>query len=135
MTSKLYDHFEVDKSDTEDAKSYIALDSRTNFDHVFRPLLLQWPRLHTAGLQAFFRLWKATGAEIDDFEKVEDLVRILIEQVVGQAPRTKDVREVEEELAEMDLKRLRELQMESLQLTYEDAWVHHLGCVLSLSLW
>lgn len=131
MTLILYDHFEVDKSDIEDAKSYLALDSRANFDHVFRPLLLQWSRLHTAGLQAFFRLWKSTGAQIDDFEKVEDLVRILIEHVVGQASHTKDIRRVEEELSEVDHLRLRELQMELLERTYENAWGHHLRCVLS----
>ncbi|KAI9806665.1 MAG: hypothetical protein M1825_006122 [Sarcosagium campestre] len=126
VTLVLYEHFEVDKSDLEDAKSYLALDSRTNFDRIFRPLLLQWTRLHSGGLQALFRLWKVTGARIDDFDKIVDLVRILIEQVVGQAPRTKDVREVEIEVAEFEYRRLRELQMELLELTYEDAWGHHL---------
>jgi hypothetical protein len=38
----------------------------------------------------------------------------------------KDVKDVEEDLAEFELKRLRELQMEVLELTYEDAWGHHL---------
>ena len=56
-------------------------------------------------------------------------MRILIEQVVGQAPRTRDVKDVEEELAEFDIRRLRDLQMELLELTYEDAWGHHLRYV------
>jgi len=97
-----------------------------NYDKIFRPLLLQWSRLHTASLQSFFRLWKATGAEQDDFDKVAELVRILIEQVVGQASRTKDVQDVEEELSEFDYGRLRELQMELLELTFEDEWGQHL---------
>lgn len=126
VTSILYDHFDVDKSDTDDAKSYLALDARTNFDKLFRPLLLQWSRLHTGSLRAFFRIWKSTGAEVDDFDKVMDLVRILVEQVIGQAPRTKDVRTVEDELASFEYQRLRELQMELLELTYEAAWGHHL---------
>jgi len=126
VTSILYEHFEVDKSDMEDAKSYLALESRSHFDKLFKPLLLQWSRLHTAGLQAFFRLWKATGAELEDFMKIVELVRILVESVVGGASRTKDVQEVEEELAEFEYQRLRELQMELLELTYEDAWGHHL---------
>ena len=126
ITSILYEHFEVDKSDMEDAKSYLALESRSNFDKLFKPLLLQWSRLHTAGLQAFFRLWKATGAEQEDFMKVVELVRILIESVVGGASRTKDVQDVEDELADFEYQRLRELQMELLELTYEDAWGHHL---------
>jgi len=126
VTAILYEHFDVDKSDVEDARNYLVLDGMKNYDKIFRPLLLQWTKLHTAGLQAFFRLWKATGAEQDDFDKVAELVRILIEQVVGQASRTKEVQEVEEDLAEFDYTRLRELQMELLELTFEDQWGPHL---------
>lgn len=123
VTMILYDHFEVDKSDLEDPR---ALDNSKNNDRLFRPLLLQWSRLHTAGLHAFFRMWKATGAERDDFDKVAELARILIEQVVGQASRTKDVLEVEDDLQEYDCGRLRELQMELLELSFEDQWGQHL---------
>jgi engulfment and cell motility protein 1 len=126
VTAILYEHFEVDKSDVEDAKSYLVLDGMKNYDKIFRPLLLQWSRLHTASLQSFFRLWKSTGAEQDDFDKVAELIRILIEQVVGEASRTKDVQDVEEELSEFDYGRLRELQMELLELTFEDEWGQHL---------
>ncbi|KAH6670689.1 ELMO/CED-12 family-domain-containing protein [Halenospora varia] len=122
----LYEHFEVEKSDVEDAKSYLILEGMKNYDKIFRPLLLQWSRLHTASLQVFFKLWKATGAEQEDFDKVAELVRILIEQVVGQSSRTKDVQEVEEELLEFEYQRLRELQMELLELTFEDEWGQHL---------
>lgn len=126
VTMILYEHFEVDKSDLEDARGYQALDNIKNNDKLFSPLLLQWSRLHTAGLHAFFRMWKATGAERDDFEKVAELVRILVEQVVGQASRTKDVLEVEDDLQEYDCGRLRELQMELLELSFEDQWGQHL---------
>ena len=125
-TTILYEHFEVEKSDLEDAKSYLALESRTNFDKVFKPLLLHWSRLHVAGLHAFFRLWKSTGAEQEDFLKILEMVKILIESVVGGASRTKDVQDVEEELAAFEYQRLRELQMELLELTYEDVWGQHL---------
>ena len=125
-TAILYEHFEVDKSDLEDAKSYLVLESRTSFDKVFKPLLLHWSRLHVASLHAFFRLWKATGAEQEDFLKILELVRILVESVVGGAPRTKDIHEVEEELTEFEYQRLRSLQMELLELTYEDVWGQHL---------
>jgi hypothetical protein len=72
------------------------------------------------------RLWKATAAELEDLDKLVELVRILIESVVGGASRTKDVQDVEEDLANFEYHRLRELQMELLELTYEDAWGHHL---------
>ncbi|KAK2759038.1 hypothetical protein FQN54_003137 [Arachnomyces sp. PD_36] len=126
VTSILYEHFEVEKSDTEDAKSYLVLESRSNFDKIFKPPLLHWSKLHVAGLHAFFRLWKATGAADEDLPKIVELVRILIESVVGGASRTKDVQEIEEEMGEFEYQRLRELQMELLELTYEDAWGQHL---------
>jgi engulfment/cell motility protein 1 len=129
VTSILYEHFEVDKIDDTDSHRYISNESRTHFDRAFKPLLLHWSRLHTSGLNAFIRLWKASGALSDDFEKIEELVRILIEQVVGQAPRTKEIKDTEEELIEFEIRRLRELQMELLELTYEDAWGHHLRYV------
>ncbi len=126
VTMILYEHFEVDKTDLEDLRGYQGLDSAKVNEKLFHPLLLQWSRLHTAGLQAYFRLWKSTGAGRDDFEKVSELVRILIEQVVGQAARTKDVLDVEDDLQEYDCGRLRELQMELLELSFEDQWGQHL---------
>ncbi|KAF2187025.1 hypothetical protein K469DRAFT_571400 [Zopfia rhizophila CBS 207.26] len=126
VTSILYEHFEVDKSDEGEPQRYVALESRSNFDRAFKPLLLHWSRLHTSGLNAFIRLWKAAGAQAEDFVKIEELIRILIEQIVGQAPRIKEIKDIEEELAEFEIQRLRELQMELLELTYEDAWGHHL---------
>lgn len=126
VTHVLYQHFEIDKCELDDSKTYAVLESRTNMDKAFKPLLLHWSRLHTAGLNAFLRLWKSTGAETDDFDKVAELVHILVEKVVGQAPRTMDISDVETSLADMDCQRLRELQMENIELTYEDAWGHHL---------
>lgn len=127
LTAILFEHFEVETMEQEDSRSYLALESRTNFEKVFKPLLLHWSRLHVAGLHVFFRLWKATGAEEDDFMKIVELVRILIESVVGGADRTQSVEDIEAELASFAYKRLRELQMELLDLTYEDVWGEHLA--------
>jgi engulfment/cell motility protein 1 len=126
VTAILYEHFEVEKSDMDDTKTYLISESRSGFDKLFQPLLLHWTRLHVAGLQAFFRLWKATAAEEEDLDKIIELVRILIESVVGGAARIKDVQDVEEEFADFEYHRLRGLQMELLELTYEDAWGQHL---------
>ncbi|KAH7170609.1 ELMO/CED-12 family-domain-containing protein [Dactylonectria macrodidyma] len=125
VTMVLYEHFEVDKADLEDTKGYQVTESKDH-DRLFRPLLLQWSRLHTAALHAFFRVWKVTGAEHDDLEKVVELVRILVDQVVGGATRTKDVLEVEEEIQEFDVGRLRELQMDLLEMSFEGTWGQHL---------
>ena len=129
VTLILFEHFEVEKADVDDAKFQLSFESRLNFDRVFKPLILQWPLLHGAGLQAFFRLWHVTGAEIEDFTKIADLVRILLEVVVGRAARVSDVHGVETEIKQFESERLRRLQMELLELTYEDHWGQHLGQV------
>ncbi|KAI1382137.1 ELMO/CED-12 family-domain-containing protein [Hypoxylon crocopeplum] len=125
VTLILYEHFDCDKSEMEDLRGYQLSDGKQQ-DKLFRPLLLQWSRLHTASLNAFFKLWKSTGAEQDDFEKVAELVRILVDQVIGQAGRSKDILEVEEDLVEYDFGRLRELQMELLEISFDDQWGQHL---------
>ena len=127
VTSILCEHFEVEKADVDDAKFQLSFESRTKFDKVFKPLILQWSLLHTAGLQAFFRLWQTTGAETEDFMKIADLVRILLEALIGGATRVSDVHEVETEVQQFELARLRHLQMEVLGMTYEHHWVHHLS--------
>ncbi|CAJ0553557.1 Ff.00g120690.m01.CDS01 [Fusarium sp. VM40] len=125
VTMILYDHFDVDRTDLDDVRGYQLLESKDH-DRLFRPLLLQWSRLHTAGLHAFFRVWKATGAETDDFEKVAELIRILVDHVVGGARRTKDLAEVEEEMQEYDVPRLRDQQMGLLEMSFENTWGQHL---------
>ncbi|KAI2635273.1 ELMO/CED-12 family-domain-containing protein [Xylaria nigripes] len=122
ITLTLFEHFECGKSDLEDTRALFQLVDAEQQDRLFRPLLLQWSRLHTAGLQTFFRLWQDTGAEQNDFDKVVELIRILIEQVVGMARRQKDLVEVEEELLEYELSRLREVQMNLLATSFEDEW-------------
>ncbi|KAJ3468928.1 hypothetical protein FSOLCH5_002783 [Fusarium solani] len=125
VTMILYDHFDIDKTDLDDVRGYQLLEAKDH-DRLFRPLLLQWSRLHTAGLHAFFRVWKVTGAEQEDIDKVAELVRILVDQVVGGATRTKDVMEMEEEMQEYDISRLRDQQMELLEMSFEATWGQHL---------
>ncbi|KAL9102835.1 MAG: hypothetical protein Q9163_002050 [Psora crenata] len=127
VTAILLGHFDVEKADVDDAKYNLAFESKNNIDKVFKPVLLQWSVLHTAGLQAFFRLWQTTNAETDDFGKIFDLVSILLEAVLSGTTRTKQVQEVESEIAGYELSRLRQLQMELLEMTYEETWGQHLG--------
>jgi len=75
---------------------------------------------------AFIRLWEKSGAESQDFFKIEELVRILVEHVVGLAGRQDDVIDIELRMKEYELSELRSLQMELLELTHEDTWSMHL---------
>ena len=126
VTSILFDHFEIDQATVDLDSQYGAIESRSNLDKLFKPLLLQWARLHTAGVQAFVRLWATSGARAEDYMKIEELTRILLEEVVGLAPITRDITEVENSIATYELGRLREDQMGLLELTHEEAWGHHL---------
>lgn len=126
VTTILYGHFKIAFADVEDTKASLVLDGMRNYDSIFRPLLLQWARLHLAGLHSFFRLWKLTGAQLEDFDKIAALVNLLIEQVAGLAPRTKDIADVEEDIADFEYTRLRELQMEILDVHFEEQWGPHL---------
>ncbi|KAK5087865.1 hypothetical protein LTR05_002080 [Lithohypha guttulata] len=126
VTAMLFEHFEVDKPEENEPKVFLALENKANYERLFRPLLLHWSRLHVAALHAFLRIWKETGAEQDDFHKIMELIRILIESVVGGAARTRGIESVEQELATYECKRLRELQMELLDLAYDDLWGQHL---------
>lgn len=126
VTALLYDLFEVEKAEVDDAKGYAALETKSNFEKAFKPLLLQWSTLHNAGVNAFFRLWNQTGARHEDFGKMVELVRILLDAVIGGASRTKSLREVEDDIKSYDSHRLRQLQMELLEMTYDDTWGHHL---------
>lgn len=122
ITSILYDQFEVGLSDLDENKVYRVLESRLNYDKAFRPLLLQWSRLHTATLLAFIRLWRETQAETADFDKVRELVRVLIFYVVGQSSRLRVVQDIEEDISGMNIMRIRDLQMENLEQKCELAW-------------
>jgi engulfment and cell motility protein 1 len=135
VTLILYEHFEIDESayDEGGAGRRNSLQERVlearangNLDRLYRPLLLQWGKLHTAAVLAFLRLWKASGAEVDDFYKIEEVVRIVVERIVGQTTRKTDVGTVEEGLRSATLKEARKWQMEGLDEVYEDAWGPHL---------
>ena len=125
VTMILYEHFDVEKTDLELGRGYQGTDAGGH-EALFKPLILQWPQLHTACLHAFFRIWKATGAERDDFDKVAEVVRILVEKVVGPATRTKDFLEVEDEIQDYEVAQLRDQQMELLEVAFEDIWGEHL---------
>ncbi|KAK3703973.1 hypothetical protein LTR37_014075 [Vermiconidia calcicola] len=134
VTLILYEHFEIDESANEEGSGHRnSLQERIrearangNLDRLYRPLLLQWGRLHTAAINAFVRIWKASGAVIDDFYKIEEVVRIIVERVVGTTIRKTEVGKVEDELRSVSLEEARKWQMEGLDEVYEDAWGPHL---------
>ena len=125
VTGMLYDIFAIDKADIDDAKAFIGLDSRTSIDKHFKPMLLQWTRLHTTTTQAFLRFWRLTGAVRDDFTKIADLVNILAVEVFGNSERVSDIADIEQQLLTFDYQKLLELQMDFYEDHYERLWGGH----------
>jgi hypothetical protein len=123
VTMILYEHFEIDAAD---ADSPVQVDLDVDVDHLYKPLLLQWGRLHTAALNAFLRLWKDAGAEQEDYYKIEELVRIVTERTLGLVDRKTEIAAVEEDLRVASLASARSWQMENLDEVYQDAWGPHL---------
>ncbi|KAM3415519.1 hypothetical protein BST61_g9040 [Cercospora zeina] len=127
VTLVLYELFEIDDSTMGGLPQYRnSFDRDQSVDRLYKPLLLQWGRLHIAALNAFMRLWKDAGAEHQDIYKIEEVVRIVVERIVGTAPRKTDIGHAEEQLRLVSLSTARKWQMENLDDVYQDAWGPHL---------
>jgi hypothetical protein len=123
VTMILYEHFEIDAADPD---APVSVDLDVDVDRLYKPLLLQWGRLHTAALNTFLRLWKDAGAEQEDYYKIEELVRIVTERTLGLVDRKTEIAAVEEDLRVASLSSARSWQMENLDEVYQDAWGPHL---------
>lgn len=127
VTLVLYELFEIDDSTVGGLPGYRNSFNRDqSVDRLYKPLLLQWGRLHAAALNTFIRLWKDAGAEHQDIYKIEEVVRIVVERIIGTAGRKTDIARVEDDLRLASLESARKWQMENLDDVYQDAWGPHL---------
>lgn len=123
VTMVLYEHFEIANMDGEDpTKSTTTSEDIKNAVRLVRPLLLRWEDVHAASLKAFIRLWKEAGATTDDYRKIDDLSRLLIRTILGQADRRTTMNQVEEQLGSTNLAKVREWQLQDVSQIYEYAW-------------
>ncbi|KAI4716153.1 hypothetical protein E4T48_07680 [Aureobasidium sp. EXF-10727] len=123
ITMVLYEHFEIAKMDGQDpTKNTTTLEDIKDAEGLAKPLLLRWEDIHAASLNAFIRLWKEAGATVDDFRKIDDLSRLLIRTILGQADRRATMDQVEEQLGSTPLAKVREWQLQDVSQIYEYAW-------------
>lgn len=110
-----------------------SLDLRSvnpaDVDLTLQPLLLRWQSIHAATVNAMLRLWTAAGAMVDEFDKIEGLVRVLVSRVFTWAGRKKSLEDVEMEMSQTTLAMVRQWQLEELDKTYETAWAMDLKYV------
>lgn len=123
VTMLLYEYFDVESITNKDIASSLPshIEGSVLETHV-EPLLLRWERLHCASVDAFFRLWKEAGAVTKDYHKIEDLTRLLIGKVLGNANRKGTTEQVERELANVGLNDVRKWQLTELEEAYGYAW-------------
>ncbi|KAH0123285.1 hypothetical protein KCU66_g8294, partial [Aureobasidium melanogenum] len=123
VTMVLYEHFEIANMDGQDpTKSTTTAEDTKDAERLVRPLLLSWEDVHAASLKAFIRLWKEAGATTDDYRKIDDLSRLLIRTILGQADRRTTMNQVEEQLSSTNLAKVREWQLQDVSQIYEYAW-------------
>jgi engulfment and cell motility protein 1 len=117
ITSLLYDQFQLSiATDAPFSYPQDAESSSLDPDEVFQPLYLQWLRIHSAGVKAFLRLWRDTGAEgPDDFPKVTELARVLLHNVVKRGTRDLEIYDVEKDM-ESECTEWRELRREQMDI-------------------
>lgn len=122
VTMILYEYFEIGQMDGQDPAARFPPDDLSDAERLVRPLLLRWEGVHTATLNAFVRLWKEAGAMLRDYRKIEDLTRLLVRTVFTQADRKAGLHEVEEQLENAPLEKVREWQLQDVSQIYEYAW-------------
>ncbi|KAH0255523.1 hypothetical protein KCU91_g17434, partial [Aureobasidium melanogenum] len=123
VTMVLYEHFEIANMDGRDpTQSTATSENIKDAERLVKPLLLRWEDVHAASLKAFIRLWKEAGATTDDYRKIDDLSRLLIRTILGQADRRTTMNQVEEQLSSTNLAKVREWQLQDVSQIYEYAW-------------
>ncbi|KZT55823.1 hypothetical protein CALCODRAFT_556244 [Calocera cornea HHB12733] len=81
----------------------------------YQPFLLAFHRVHNLTTRFFLRMWNESSATLPDFPRVAALVRSQV-KVVLKSESTTSWFEVEREMLESEYRKVRERQMEKLEL-------------------
>ncbi|PSK46185.1 Engulfment and cell motility protein 2 [Elsinoe australis] len=123
VTQMLYEHFNIgDSTASPRASAVMEEQLQGDLDKTVQPLLLCRDRLHGAVAHAFFRIWNTAEATVPEFDKIEQLIRLLITKVIGNSTRTATTQEVEEAIDNTSLAALRKWQLTDLDSFQERAW-------------
>ncbi|KAF2151208.1 hypothetical protein K461DRAFT_295285 [Myriangium duriaei CBS 260.36] len=124
VTLILYEHFDIAASSSSPRSSRILLDEQlhSGIEVAVHPLLLCRDKLHGSVVLAFFRLWDAAGATVSEYDKIEQLIRLLVARRVGGAARQASTQEVENSINRTTLSELRTLQLEEMDRLQDRVW-------------
>jgi len=121
VTAILYQHYDVEEEGRLSTSPAVPFEDE-HLDWIVQPLIMRWDRVHSAALSAFLRMWTAAGADAHEFEKVDDLARILISRVLGDIGRKATAEEAEAKLNSATLQSVRKWQLEDLDAVFERGW-------------
>ncbi|GAB7342541.1 hypothetical protein MBLNU457_g0721t1 [Dothideomycetes sp. NU457] len=121
ITAIMYQHYDVEEEGRLSTVPAGPFEDE-HLEWVVQPLILRWDRVHSAALSAFLRLWTAAGADVHEFEKIDDLARILISRVLGDIGRRATAEEAEAKLNSATLQSVRKWQLEDLDAVFERGW-------------
>ncbi|GAM82077.1 hypothetical protein ANO11243_000560 [Dothideomycetidae sp. 11243] len=123
-TSIIYEQFRAASSSADPRTSRALLHEQlaADIDFAVQPLLLCRDKLHSSIVHAFFRLWEAAGTQTHEYDKIEQLVRLLVAKHIGSATRHTTAQEVEDAMNRVTLAEVRKWQTEELNKLQDRAW-------------
>jgi engulfment/cell motility protein 1 len=95
-----------------------------NMDNL-RPLFFDWPTLHFSGVSNFLRLWQASSAEIEDFENITMVVKILFEKATQHAVAASSSSAIDNVVSKLDhisYDEIRATQLKQVENRLNNKW-------------
>lgn len=88
-----------------------------------RPLIFDWTMLHSAGIVNFLRLWLVSSAQREDFENINEVVRILFAQAIPVSDfSTVSIDSVISKLDTLSYADIRAIQLQNIEEDLNNQW-------------
>ncbi|KAA8915692.1 hypothetical protein TRICI_002163 [Trichomonascus ciferrii] len=95
-----------------------------NMDNL-RPLFFDWPTLHFSGVSNFLRLWQASSAEVEDFDNIKMVVKILFEKATQHAVAASSSSAIDNVVSKLDhisYDEIRATQLKQVENRLNNKW-------------
>lgn len=121
VTGLLYDHFSIE---TFAAGSVVSdqVQDREVLRSRLRPAMLRWNTLHAAATSLFQSLWSEAEAELDEFDKIQEIVELHVSTVLNNTARNDDMSAIGHEIQNATLPTLRAKQSAHHDDSFNQTW-------------
>lgn len=93
-------------------------------DHL-EPLFFEWVTLHFSGVCNFMRIWQSSSAEVEDFDNLTDVVKVLFGKATEQALKNPAFTSIDQVVQQLDLisyDDLRSMQLREIENKINKRW-------------